>query len=60
MKVLLAICLIGIGLLAGCGGDSPTAPRTAPPLIGGVTPGPKPTKTPVRGPCDGSPINCPQ
>jgi hypothetical protein len=48
MKVLLAICLIGIGLLVGCG-SGPTAPKEvlAPP-IAEITPVPTPTPGPCR------------
>jgi hypothetical protein len=49
MKVLLAICLIGIGLLVGCG-SGPTAPKagSAPPPVTEVTPVPTPTPEPCR------------
>ena len=50
MRVLLAICLIGIGLLVGCGGGGgPTAPKeiSAPPTTE-VTPAPAPTPEPCR------------
>jgi hypothetical protein len=48
MKVLLAICLIGIGLLSGCGGG-PTAPKevSAPPFSE-ITPIPTPVPQPCR------------
>jgi len=46
MKAVLAICILVIGVLVGCGGG-PTAPKDTAVQL---TPGPTPAPTPV-GPC---------